>query len=243
MNTPNLTLICLSILSSFFVFEFYHYFIRIVPILIDKSFGEETENNSKLNRKKAVMRTWFIGLFIIAFVYSLLTIKSTENKYLILFFFIAGFILMLLFHYIPRKIENNSMYFKDIVKNIENLTSIGKVKHELKPSMLDADERIKQFDYAKAQPYFADETTFSQFEDLLDLRKPTQKIIWKPIALNTLKNKQLLLTFLDINLFQKQLKRMSYKQVCKFVNDYFEFNENSHNKIENPLTTSVVSKW
>ena len=203
MYTPNLTYFCLFILSSFFVLEFYHYFIRIVPILIDKSFGEETENNSKLNRKKAVMRTWFIGLFIIAYGYSLLTIKSTENKYLILFYFIAGFILMFLFRYFPKKIEKNSMYFKDIVKKIENLTSIGKVKHELKPSTLNADEIKKQFVYALEQKYFAPETTFSQFEDLLNLRKPTQKIIWKPIApKNKLKNKQLLLTFLDINLFQ-----------------------------------------
>lgn len=246
MYTPNLTYICLFILSSFFVFEFYHYCFRIVPILIDKSYGDETENTSKLNRKKAVLRTWFIGFFLSAFGYSLLTIKSTENKYLILFYFIAGFILMFLFHYIPRKIENNSMYFKDIVKNIENLTSIGKVKHELKPSTLNADERKEQFKSALEKKYFAPETTFSQFEDLLNLQKPTEKIIWKPLFSKKKKNRRLLQEFLNNNLFQDQLilnNLLTTKEMCEFVNTYFDFNEEVHKEFENPLNTDNVRDW
>jgi hypothetical protein len=235
MNTPSLANVCLLVLCIFLVFESYLFFIRITPILIDKSFGDETENNSKLNRKKAVLSSWFFGLFLVSFGYSYWMIKSSENIYLILFGFIAGLVLMFLFHYFPKKVANNN-YFK----NIENTTPFVKVLDELKPSSLDADEIKKQFDYALSHSYFVCE--FSQFEDLLKLNNPKEKIIWKPISdRKKMKDRQLLLTFLN-NLFQKQLIKIDRKEVCQMVNKYFEFNENGH-LLENPLNRDNIGDW
>jgi hypothetical protein len=236
MNTPSFATICLLVLYVFLVFESYLFFITIIPILVDKSFGSETDNTSKLNKKKAVMRSWFFGLFLVAFGYSFWMIKSNENKYLILYGFIAGLVLMFLFHYFPKKISNNN-YFK----SIENTTPFVKILDELKPSLLNADEIKKQFDSALSRNYFVCE--FSQFEDLLKLNNPKKKIIWKPIShRKKMKDRQLLLTFLN-NLFQKQLIKIDRKEVCQMVNKYFEFNEDGHHIKENPLKPDNISDW
>lgn len=128
----------------FFVFEAYAYFVRIIPILIDRSFGDVTEFNSKLNRRKAVLRSWFFVLFSVACGYALYMIKQNENKYLILFFFATGIVLMFLFCFFPRKIEKNTYY-----QSLENSVPIDKTPDELKLSTITRDEKINEVDRSK----------------------------------------------------------------------------------------------
>ncbi|MEB3801739.1 hypothetical protein INQ45_11940 [Flavobacterium columnare] len=235
MSTSILTIICSLALFLFLLFEVYVFFSQIIPILVDKSFGDKSEINSKLNNKKAVMKTYFFVFFVISFMIAIYMIKSSDNLVLISLGFVVGCVLMFLFHYFPKKVENNN-YFR----NIENAIPFVKVLNELKPSSLQADEIKNQFDYALKQNYFVCE--FSQFEDLLKLNNPEGKIIWKPISHTKFKDRQLLLTFLNV-LFQKQLIKIDRKEVCQFINKYFEFNESGHHKKENPLVPDNVGKW
>lgn len=144
MNTSSLSLIFSLLLSLFFVFEAYIYFTRIIPILIDRSFGDVTEFNSKLNRRKAVLRSWFFVLSSVACSWTLYMVKHNENKYLILFFFVLGIVLMFLFNYIPKNIEKNTYY-----QNLENSVPIDKAPDELKPSTITRDEKINEVDCSK----------------------------------------------------------------------------------------------
>lgn len=233
MNTPSLSLIYSFVLSLFFVFESYAYFSRIIPILIDRSFGDVTEFNSKLNRRKAVLRSWFFGSFSVACGYALYMIKHNENKYLILFYFVAGIVLMFLLHYFPKKIEKNTYY-----KNLENSTPIA--KGDLKPSEFNIEEIKIRFDNALKQNYFNCE--FYQFEDLLKLNTPRKKIIWRPVSRKKMKDRQLLLTFLN-DLFQNQFVKIERNEVCLIVNKYFDFNEEGHHIKENPLKPDNIYDW
>lgn len=235
MNTSSLYLVCSFILSIFFVFEAYAYFIRIIPILIDKSFGDVTEFNSKLNRRKAVLRSWFFVLFSVACGGTLYMMKHNENKYLILFFFVAGIVLMFLLYHFPRKIEKNTYY-----RNLENSVPFVKVFDDLKPSKFNVDEIKIRFDNAKKQNYFSCE--FYQFEDLLKLNTPKEKIVWRPVSQKKMKDRQLLLSFLN-NLFQNQFVKIDRKEVCLVVNKYFDFNEEGHNIKENPLKPDNIYDW
>lgn len=145
---------------------------------------------------------------------------------------------------LPNQLVEISKTSSKVVLSTEHLENnyYGK----LKPSTLNADEIKKQWELVKEKNYFADGTTFSQFEDLLNLRKPTQKIIWKPLFQKRIKNRRLLQEFLNNNLFQDQLilnNLLTTKEMCEFVNTYFELNEEVHKEFENPLNTDNVRDW
>lgn len=145
---------------------------------------------------------------------------------------------------LPNQLVEISKTSSKVVLSTEHLDNnyYGK----LKPSTLNADEIKKQWELVKEKNYFADGTTLSQFEDLLNLRKPTQKIIWKPLFQKRIKNRRLLQEFLNNNLFQDQLilnNLLTTKEMCEFVNTYFELNEEVHKEFENPLNTDNVRDW
>ncbi|NDP21379.1 MAG: hypothetical protein GZ091_09910 [Paludibacter sp.] len=228
MNTPSLSLFYSVVLSFLFVFESYAYFSSIIPILIDRSFGDETEFNSKLNRRKAVLRSWFFGSFSIACGYALFMIKHNENKYLILFYFVIGIVLMFLLHYLPKKIENN-VYYKDF----DDSTPIVKVLDDLKKSKFNEDEIRSLFDNALKYNYFNCE--FYQFERLIKLEGNHKKINWLPVGRKKIPNKKLLLSFLN-EIFGNQFIKIDKKVVCSFINNNFDLKDY-------PMNPDNVGKW
>ena len=220
MNIYSLSLICSFVLSLFFIFEAYAYFTRIIPILIDRSFGDVTEFNSKLNRRKAVLRSWFFVLFSIACVYALYMIKHNENKYLILFFFATGIVLMLLFYFFPRKIEKNTYY-----QSLENSVPIGKTPDELISSTITRDEKINEVDRSK--------NSFNDRRKIKELRSARNRFIL-PLSIsddeikqkyNELKNIYNLIC--DQKDFSRMLKGENVKKKILFLDD----NNNNESKL------------
>jgi hypothetical protein len=210
MNIYSLSLICSFVISMFFVFEAYAYFVRIIPILIDRSFGDITEFNSKLNRRKAVLRSWFFVLFSVACGYALYMIKQNENKYLILFFFATGIVLMFLFCFFPRKIEKNTYY-----QSLENSVPIDKTPDELKSSTITRGEKINEVDHSKNS--FNDR---HQIKELISIRK--RSILPLSISDDEIKQKYKELKtiynlFCDQKDFSRMLKRENVHKKILFL--------------------------
>ncbi len=236
MSIFNLIFLFKLLLSLFFLIETYFFSTQILPIVLDKSFGDtNTVINSKINRKKVVAKSWFFLLFVISFFYGIYTIKSSENKYVNIFGFITGLILMLLFYYIPKRVVKNK-YFEVF----ENIT-YEKVLNELKPSSLTASEIKEKFDFAIKNNYF--DCELIDFENILNLGDPKIRIVWKPLIIRSqYKNRRLLLTFLN-DLFQNQFNKRDNKNIIvQTVNRYFDFNEPNHKK-ENELSPNNYQKW
>jgi hypothetical protein len=235
------------ILTLFFIYEAVIYFntSKVVFIMIDKSFGDKTEIYSKSNNRIAVVKTWYFAFFVISYIFSITNIKpynkeyfffANEDYYINGFFFITGIILMLLFHLFPKKAIKSDYY-----KDLKILSPYEKILDELQASSIKGDDLIsKEFHFALSKNYFFCE--ISQFKDLLELNEPSEKIVWKPVMHTKLKDRQLLLTFLN-KIFQNQMVTIPRKEVCQFVNKYFEFNESGHFKDENPLVPDNIGTW
>lgn len=238
--------ILFQIVLSLFLFynlALYLFTSNIIPILIDKSFGDKKDINSKSNTRKAIMKTWFFLLFLFSYLFSISNIKSYNQEddfvayaiYINSFFFVLGIILMLLFHLFPIKLAKKEYY-----QNIETKEPYEKKLNDLNASTVKEEDLIlNEFNVALKKNYFVCE--LSQFIDLLRLNEPTEKIVWNPVIHTKLKDRQLFLTFLN-KLFQNQMVKISRKEVCLFVNKYFEFNEIGHKK-ENPLNPDNIYDW
>ncbi|RKS93826.1 hypothetical protein BC952_1676 [Flavobacterium limicola] len=243
----DINLIYKIVLSMFLLYETVIYLntSKITDVIIEKSFGDKTEINSKSINRIAVMKTWYFAFFVISYIFSITSIKSYNKEYFFFanadyyinsFFFITGIILMLLLRLLPNKAIKND-YYKDL--NI--IPTYEKILNELQASSIKDDNLIsKEFDFALKSNYF--EIELSQFKDLLQLKEPTQKIIWKPVVKTKKKDRQMLLTFLN-RLFQNQLIKIERKEVCLFVNKYFDFNEFDHDIKENPLKPDNIGAW
>lgn len=82
----------------------------------------------------------------------------------------------------------------------------------------------------------------SVFSAFLHQEEPVEKIVWKAKADNGRKNRQTLLTYLD-DLFPKQLRKKSRKEIISIVTKYFEFNEDGHLFDEKDLSGKIIGEW
>lgn len=234
------------VLTLFFLYGTLKYLktSKVISILIDKSFGDITELTSKSNCRKAVMKTWFFALFGISYwatVYTFRSYNREDYSYLSEgtingIIYIIGVLFMLSFYFYPLKLAKSEYYKFQRSKSPEDVILL-----KLQPSfMVEENEILKEFKLASDLNYFICE--ISQFKDLLQLNEPIEKIVWKPIMHTKLKDRQLLLTFLN-KIFQNQMVTIPRKEVCQFINKYFEFNEISHLKEENPLKPDNIATW
>ena len=234
------------VLTLFFLYGTLKYLktSKVISILIDKSFGDITPLTSKSNYRKAVMKTWFFAFFGISYwvtVYTFRSYNSDDYSYLSegtinVIIGIIGLLFMLSFYFYPLKLAKREYYKFQSSKSPEDVILV-----KLQPSFLvEENQVLKEFKLACDLNYFICE--LSRFKDLLQLNEPIEKIVWKPIIHTKLKDRQLLLTFLN-KIFQNQMVTIPRKEVCQFVNKYFEFNESGHFKNENPLVPDNISTW
>ena len=234
------------VLTLFFLYGSLKYLktSKVIFIIIDKSLGEITELTSKSNCRKAVMKTWFYALFAFFYYMTLIAFRSyniqdypyLNEMTLKVIIYITGLLFMLTFYFYPLKLANSDYY------NFKSSKSLNaSIFDELKQSiMVDENEILKEFQLATDSNYFICE--ISRFKDLLELNEPLEKIVWKPVVHTKLKDRQLLLSFLN-KIFQNQMVTVQRKEVCQFVNKYFEFNEIGHLKNENPLKPDNIATW
>lgn len=229
------------LLIGIYLFGFGRLYFQILPVGVNYVVDEKVYWNAKINPYKIKV---YFGLFAVLTFFSFLSqedviINLLRYNFAELyrnFIGLLGIISTLFF--IETKVKSKT---KSYTKNLKDEIISIEVFKELKPSTLNADDIKKQFDFALNENYF--DCEFSQFENLLKLNSPVEKIIWKPISdRKKMKKRQLLLTYLN-ELFQKQLIKVDRKDICKLVNIYFEFNETNHKTIENPLTPDNVGDW
>ena len=237
MSTNQLILVLWLMILVFSLYAIGRIFYQFRTIPMDYLIDEKFNFDSKLNPYKIKIYCCFTIVFGLPFFFHKIFIEITSLLDSIIWFLIALIYVSISYCLLEFKIKSETkIYIQN--PNIEH--SFVKVDNQLKPSLLTADEIKKQFDYALEQNYFNCE--ISQFENLLELNEPVEKIIWKPISRAKYKDRQLLLSFLH-NLFQEQLNKKSRKGICEFVNKYFELNEIGHNKQENPFRSYNIEKW
>ena len=239
---------CWLIIFTFSLYAIGRIIYQLRSIPADYLIDEKVNWNAKLNPYKVKIYFFFIFIFLFPLYLYKISVTPAINKVgehqllttineQVYFLLIATIIISLSYWLLEFKIKSET---KSYIHSPKKETQFAKVLYELKPSLLNDDEIKKQFDYALKQNYF--DCELLQFENLLKLNEPIEKIIWKPITHVKYKDRQLLLSFLH-NLFQKQLNKKDRKGICEFINKYFELNEIGHNKQENPFTTNNIEKW
>jgi hypothetical protein len=249
MEANQIIIGCWVIIFSFSLYAIGRIAYQFKSIPYDYLINETINWDGKLNPYKIIIYLFFIPIFLFPVYLYKTSVMSTINKdgqHQILtslreqipLLVIAIFVVIASYWFLEFKIKSET---KSFIKNLEKPTSFVKVFNQLKPSLLNADEIKKQFDYALKQNYFVCE--FSQFENLLKLNEPIEKIIWKPISgRKKMKQRQLLLTFLN-DIFSKKIQTLETKEACQFVNKYFEFNEVGHQINENPYQSDNFRDW
>ncbi len=211
------------------------YQFRTIPA--DYLIDEKVNWNAKLNPYKVKIYKYFLPIFIFPYYLYYLAISTNNNFDIVFLLSIATIIVSLSYYLLEFKIKSET---KSYTQNPNVEPSFVKIFNQLKPSLLHVDEIKKQFDYALEQNYFNCE--LSQFENLLKLNEPIEKIIWLSKNKNKTSNRRLLLTFVNTS-YEGQLDLKADPEVCTFINKYFEFHSSNILKKENPLEPDNVSKW
>lgn len=115
----------------------YYYTTKDSFVLLKKSFKGKTGIDSKSEFDKVKIKTQLIFCFLISYLFTIKCIQSytegspffTYGRYLNVFFFILGLILMLSFHY-HTKILAKINYYRNIVSPNSNTS----ILEELKPN-------------------------------------------------------------------------------------------------------------
>ncbi|WP_413998679.1 hypothetical protein ACMDB5_12960 [Flavobacterium sp. W1B] len=99
-----------AITLLFFSFEVSMYLAYLVIFLKDKSF------KVKIESKILVLKSWFLGLFIVASFYTMYQLKTSSNFSITIFVFLVGFTLMVMLYVLPKLIIKNKKFLVDTLK-------------------------------------------------------------------------------------------------------------------------------
>lgn len=94
----------------FFLFGVSMYIAYIFVFFKDKSFKIKTES------KNIILKSWFLGLFIVAFFYTMYQLKTSGNFILTINVFLIGFSLMIMFYILPKIIVKNKRFIAYTLK-------------------------------------------------------------------------------------------------------------------------------
>jgi hypothetical protein len=110
MENSQLLNLFYAITLLFFSFEVSMYLAYLVVFLKDKSFKVKTES------KILVLKSWFVGLFIVASFFTMYQLKTSSNFILTIIVFLIGFTLMVMLYVLPKLIIKNKRFIADSLK-------------------------------------------------------------------------------------------------------------------------------
>lgn len=86
------------------------YTANLLVFFKDRSFKVKTES------KTIILNSWFLGLFTVAFFYTMYNLKTSGNFIITVIFFVLGFTLMAAFYILPQSIAKNKSFITDTLK-------------------------------------------------------------------------------------------------------------------------------
>ena len=110
MENIQLVNIFYAITLIFFLVHVSMYTANLLVFFKDRSFKVKTES------KTIILNSWFLGLFTVAFFYTMYNLKTSGNFIITVIFFVLGFTLMAAFYILPQSIAKNKSFITDTLK-------------------------------------------------------------------------------------------------------------------------------